>query len=314
MSSETGRIGEVARSTAVETAWAQWSALVALAAAPERQVVSSIVDAEALVLLSLSVRERERRLNDVVMAFARTSSSLLGVHRMRTLARRAAALVRAAHSAFARAAADGGDRRWRAPAAANEQDPPVRLKPLGELRLLDAPALQLRLRAGMGVGARADLLALLLGLGGEPVSIRVASDALGYSSRAMRTAAEEMVQAGFVGRIYGSSPAAFRADGGAWAGLLFPHDDPADLPRWRFWAGVFAFLAGVGAWEEEARAAGWSDYVAASRARDVAEGHARGLALARIALPDPRAARGAEYLAAFGDLVERVGDFCRESL
>src|SRR5687768_15660095 len=104
-------IGERARRTAVEVAWAQWSALAtSVAPQPERRP-RAIVDPEALVLLSLAMRGREQRLDETVFAWARRGSALLSVQRMTSVSETFPLSAREALGEFA---AQAGDRRWRA--------------------------------------------------------------------------------------------------------------------------------------------------------------------------------------------------------
>lgn len=299
------RIGETAGKAAVEVAWAQWSALAPAAASAPDVRARSVVDPEALVLLSLAFRTRERRLDDLLAGWARVGAPLLGVARINALVAAWPGEVREGLGGFARAAVDAGDRRWKRLAAPVAL--PSRGKDAGPLRLDDAAALLLRLRAGLGVGSRADLLALLLGMRGEPVSARTMAAALGYSGRAIRTAAEGMALAGLIEEVPGP-PAAYRVDAGRWAGVL--RTARGDFPRWRFWSLVLPFLAAVDAWAGKTAREGWSDYVASSRARDLVERHAPGLRLAGLA--PPRGARGAEYLGCFAEAVGRVAEWSGE--
>jgi hypothetical protein len=311
------RIREQAQRTGVAVAWAQWSALTTMAV-PAGPRARALVDPEALVLLSLAVRGRERRLDDLVLGWVRAASPLLSVQRMVSLAEGFPAVVREGIGTVARVAADAGDRRWRAHAA----EPPGevrtgRRKAVAAPRLAEAPALLLRLRAGFGVGARADLLAYLLALRGAEAPVSAAAGATGYSGSAVRAAAEEMVAAGFVKRVE-AAPAAYCADHRAWAGVLgFPSASPAkgpQMPPWRYWASVFAFLADVGAWAAEAEAEEWSPYVASSRARDLVEDHARPLRTAKLRLPDPRAPGGGAFLEDLQNGMAHVHAWCLEHL
>ncbi|HEV2149227.1 MAG TPA: hypothetical protein VGR37_17630 [Longimicrobiaceae bacterium] len=322
MSAETVRsIGILAADTAVEAAWAQWGALTAAAVPVGRLRIWTIIDPEALLLLSLAVRDRERRLNDLLAGWARAGSSLLSVQRLRTLAKEFPPPVREQVGDFARHAADAGDRRWRKHAAGPDEDgsPEPRRKDTGPLRLVEGPTLMLRLRAGFGVGAKADLLAFLLGLGGAAAELKAITVATGYSGRAMRTAAEEMALARFIHEIQGP-PSAYRADPAAWERVLETHQlDPRPeshpgIPPWRFWSVAFAFLADVVRWAEEAEGEEWSGYYASSRARDLMEVHRRRLRYLQLHLAAGDWARGAAYLDPFRDIVERVSTWVRESL
>jgi hypothetical protein len=310
------RIREQTLRTGAAVAWAQWSAL-ATVSVPAGPRARSMVDPEALVLLSLAMRGRERRLDDLVLGWGRAASTLLSVQRMLHLAETFPAGVNEGIGVFARAAADAGDRRWRAHAAEAEETRATRRKPMGAPRLAEAPALLLRLRAGFGVGARADVLAFLLAQRGAEAPVSVISGATGYSGSAVRTAAEEMVLAGFAKRVE-AAPTAYCADHRAWAAVLQlrPTSSPRgpDAPPWRFWAAVFAFLADVEAWGAEAEAADWSAYVASSRARDLVEDHARALHTAKLRLPDPREPGGAAFLEDLERGMKHVHAWCLEQL
>lgn len=314
-------IGDLAAGAAVEVAWAQWSSLTSAAVPAGQPRVWSIVDPEALILLSLAVRDRERRLDDLLAGWARTGSSLLSIQRMKTLARSYPEAVREQVSDFSRHAAEGGDRRWRMHAAdpRGTPDPEPRTKDLGSVRLVDGPTLMLRMRAGIGVGAKADLLTFLLGLGGAAADLRTITMATAYSDRAMRTAADEMALARFIQEVAGPRTA-YRADPEGWRTVLGVRrsiSEPAGcavLPPWRFWSIAFAFLSAAVCWGREARQQGWSSYVASSRARDLVEMHQPRLRFVNPEMPEPAHARGSEYLDVFRDIVEFVAGWARRSL
>lgn len=310
------RIREQTLRTGVAVAWAQWSALTTMAV-PAGPRARALVDPEALVLLSLAVRGQDRRLDDLVLGWARAASALLSVQRLSHLAEAFPAAVREGLGAFARAASDAGDRRWRALAGEADTGGRPRRKVAGAPRLADAPALLLRLRAGFGVGARADVLTFLLSLRGAEAPVSAIAGATGYSGSAVRAAAEEMVLAGFAKRVE-AAPTAYCADHRAWAGVLQfrPTSSPKgpDVPPWRHWDIVFAYLADVAAWAGEAEAAEWSAYVASSRARDLVEDHARPLRTAKLRLPDPREPGGAAFLEDLERGMTHVHEWCLEQL
>lgn len=308
-------IGERARRTGVDVAWAQWGALTSAAVSEERRRPRAMVDPEALVLLSLALRAGEPRLDELVFGLARRNSALLSVQRMTTLADAFPSEVREALGEFAAVA---GDRRWRAHAGPAPSDrPPPPTKAFGAVRLTHGPALLLRLRAGFGVGAKADLLAFLLGLRGAPAPVSLMAAATAYSGRAVRTAAEEMALAGFIERL-DSAPVAYAADHTAWAGVLRLYRLSAqrtpEVPPWRYWSVVFAFLADVDRWARDADEQGWSPYVASSRARDLVADHARHVRTAGLRLPDPAASAGAAFLDDLATEMDQVHAWCVKHL
>lgn len=308
-------VGERARRTGAEVAWAQWSALTSAAAPEGGRRPRAMVDPEALVLISLALRESDRRLDALVFGLARRGSALLSVQRMTSLAETFPLATRDALGEFA---AQAGDRRWKAHAGPVAEDRvAVRTTPMGAVRLTAAPALMLRLRAGFGVGAKSDLLAFLLGLRGAPAPVSLMSAATSYSGRAMRTAAEEMTQAGFIERL-DTSPVAYVADHTAWAGVLrlfrLTAQRTPEVPPWRYWAVIFAFLAEVDCWAREAEEQEWSAYHASSRARDLVTDHARALQLAGLRMPDPGASGGAAFLEDLAADMDRLHSWCFKHL
>jgi hypothetical protein len=312
------KIGALARETAAEAAWAQWSALTSAAVDLQARRPWATVDPEALVLASLAVREHERRLTDIVFGMARSGTRLLSVQRMSTLVETYSTAAQDGFREFAWAAAEAGDPRWAPHAETPAADgQPVRSKRLGALRLMDGPGLMLRLRTGLGVGTKADVLAFLLGVHGEPVPLKGMALATGYTIRGIRKAAEELAAGGFVQQTDGS-PIAFSADHRAWAAVLGLNESRpggrAGVPPWRYWSLVFGFLVAVDEWEACARAEGWSDYVASSRVRDLVQDHAPRVKLARIDLPDPRQATGAAYLEDLARVMARLPAWCRKNL
>lgn len=313
-----GKIGAVARETVAEAAWAQWSALTATAVDLQGRRPWSTVDPEALVLASLAVGEHERRLTDVVFGMARSGTRLLSVQRMSALVDTYSARAQEGFHRFAWAAAEGGDPRWAPHAETPAEDAqPVRPKRVGTLRLMEGPALMLRLRAGLGLGIKADVLTYLLGVHGAPVPLKGIALATGYTLRGIRKAAEEMAIGGFVQQA-DESPVAFSADHRAWADVLGLNESRpggrAGVPPWRYWSLIYGFLVAVDEWAATAQAGDWSDYVASSRARDLVQDHAPRMRLARIDLPDPREATGAAYLEDFWRALSRLPAWCRKNL
>jgi hypothetical protein len=315
------RIGALATRAALDAAWAQWSALTSAAAPARGAAAGSIVDPEALVLVSLALRERERRLDDLLFGWASSGSTLLSVQRLKTLAAHFPRVARAAIPEFAAWAADAGDRRWRSYATTGDTPPGVqpRRKDLGPLRLLDRPALMLRLRAGFGVGAKADVLAVLLGMEGAAADLKTIALATGFSGRAIRTAAEEMRLAAFI-HERGGTPSAYRADAQTWGAVLATGPRAARaaagawMPRWGFWWIAYAFLAAVIEWERQGRAEGWSAYVAGSRGRDLVEEHRKRLWRLDVHPTEVREAAGGEFLETLEGLLERTAAWTRAAV
>ena len=149
------------------------------------------------------------------------------------------------------------------------------------------------------------MLTYLLAEEGAPRSVKDAVIATGYTDRAVRTALEEMARAGFVAESAGR-PATFAADPAPWGSLLGlvvrgTQEGRAvfEIPRWRAWSSVYAFLVAVTEWAREAEVQGWSEYVAGSRARTLVEQHAAPLRLAGFEAVVPARTTDAAWFAAF---------------
>lgn len=303
MCAAVAEIASLAREAAAAAAWRQWAALGAPLAV--QGVAHAVIDPEALLLVSGCLRSSERRLDDVLAWWAAAGSGLLSVQRTTTLLRQFPG-AREGLVAFAAEAVKAGDARWArlAKGADAETELVSRGKQGGEPQLASPPALMLRLRAGFGVGVKADLLAVLLAIEGQTATVRRLAEATGYTVAAVRRAADEMVAATFVRRESGR-PATYHVDRDRWSVMLGASADSE--PTWRFFAQVFAFLAAVEAWGEEQ--AGRSPYVASSAARDVMEVHEAVFRLNRIPLPNSPFRPGESYLDAFAENVAAITDW-----
>lgn len=221
---------------------------------------------------------------------------------------------------FAALADGGGDRRWRR--YATEVPADARGEKGNTHGHFEAgPTIILRLRAGFGVSARADVMSFLLARRSELVTVRRIASALDYTPASIRAVAGEMVRGAIIERVQGR-PASYRADNPAgWAELL-RLDDPNQRQEspaltfepspWRYWSGVFAFLLGTIGWARLAKKREWSSSLAASSARDLFELHRPAFTLNAIDVPSPERYRGAAYLdgfeAAVATMTAWVGD------
>lgn len=183
---------------------------------------------------------------------------------------------------------------------------------------LHAPAsLLLRLRAGFGVSAKADVLAFLLGIGEQTATTKKVVQTVGYSRATVRGALTELSRAGFI-ETTGTRPAEYHAQFSRWKELLWPPEDDglgnrdSEGPRWRYWSHLFAFLARAREWGREAGSL--TEYGASTRARDLFEEFEGAFEGNRIQVPSPARYRGAEYLDGFRATVERTARWIPEHL
>lgn len=301
------KLGEQLRAIAAELAWRQWAALGQVAVSARQ--AQSIVDPEALLLLSLGLADRDGRIKRLIPWWAHVGARLLSVQRAKNLVAEYPPGTGAALGRFARSAVtDGGDHRWKALAGRTDAGP-ARPKDLGAGPLVSAPpALMLRLRLAFGVGIKSDVLAFLLGTAGERCTVQQVAGATRYYPRAVRRALEELAAAQFA-MTASSAPISYQVDEKAWSALLSLRGGP---PPWRPWQDVFAFMSQLLAWVEARATARASDYLLSSKARDLAEAHGAAFDGFGVALRDPGAFPGEAYLEPFTEatrqLVERLLD------
>jgi len=292
-------LGQLGREAAVRACWTQWTGLGSPASKNRSMTPTSIIDIETLLVASLFLSDFERRLEDMVRWWARAGSELTSVQRFHGLEDRFPEdVVSQSLRRFASEATAVGDRRWRRYRGATAEAEGRMAKGGQEPNLLEPCALWLRLRAGFGVGSKADILAFLLGLNGGWASVGSISFATGYSDPTIRQAAEEMALARLI-RVTDGRPSEYLAPPRPWADLLevedadlggrgAPTGTTGGLPRWRYWSEIFGFLLGVIHWSEEvASSSDGSPHVWASRARDLLEKHGKGLMLNHVQAPSP---------------------------
>ncbi len=300
-------IRDIATRAAIDVAWAQWGCLTHSAASVDTRPVSSIVDAEALVLVSMWLQGDERRMRDLLAALARNHAKLLSVHRMQQIGSRFPDEVQPMIHEFASwAKHPSWSKLGKLASVASAADIPRR-KDLGPLRLLNPPMLQLRLRSALGIGLKSDLLCYLLGQRADRATTADLSNALGYTDRNTRIAADELVDAGFVVRDDYSPTTTYGMHTQSWAQLLSSGTganatSSSEIPRWQNWSDVFVFLAHVIAMARRAQE-GWSDYVVASRARDLVEQHYARLIRGGVLVWNDRMTRETQGLDALQQIV-----------
>jgi hypothetical protein len=272
------------RSAAVSACWRQWRALGASLSRAATEPARSVVDVEALILMSLALLPDERRLGDAVAWWAGTASRLVSVQRMRTIARRGPPDADTHVALFAAAACAEGDRRWLRLAAPGSSLPKRAAKGPELPRLRERAALMPRLRAAFGVGAKADVLLFLLTAPRPDASARDLAAALDYTPRAVRDAAEDMTLSGLLDAS-GERPRRYAVQRQPWADLLLDGDA---FPPWKPWSATCEMVTHLIAWSAASDATKASAYLKASTGRDVIEAHSKRLETVHGAPRPPR--------------------------
>lgn len=302
MSSATlEEIGSLAREAAIQAAWVQWRSVRAGALTPSKQAARSIIDPEALVLVSLAMLDHERRLTDMLAWWARVGTRLLSVQRIKRLVGAYPACVQERLGHFARSAVEAKDARWKRyagvePLAARDRQKKETETP----NLVPASALMLRLRAGFGVSAKVDVLALLLGMNEREATVQTVAEATNYSTATVWETVRSMALAQFI-HATDTRPVGYYVQLQPWSTLLHLGND---IPAWRYWHSMFAFLAHVDAWSRSTESG--SEYVLSSQARDLFEVHRGVFVSNRIEVLDAGVHKGAAFLKVFYTAVQAV--------
>lgn len=287
------------KQTMIEVAWIQWRSLGSLI--DTERSANSVVDPEALLLISLALRNDERRLWDILGSWAQNGSGLFSVQRVKNIREGFPDVTKDRLAEFAHMAKnEGKDHRWRN-LAGSVPGPPARNQSLWKPypSSWESSALLLRLRLGFGVGIVPDLLGFLLSLQGNWARARLIAKATGYSVYSIRRAADNLDAGDFLESTR-EKPVGYRVKPDAWRQLL---SLDREVPYWRFWYQVYSFVAHVITLAEIEERDSVSPYLLSSRLRDLMEAHREAFILNQIEVPDPTSFLGEKYLAPFEDTI-----------
>ena len=303
-------IGREAREAAVRAAWNQWHSLGARVVTKEERTALSIIDPEALVLISLAMLEEERRLADLLAWWVGVASRLLSVQRMKVLVEAFPEYVKDRFGQFARSAVDAKDARWRRYASIESFEVRSHTRRASVLPSLASSSASLfKLRSGFGVTAKADVLAFLVSRQGQDASIQTLKQATGFGGVTIRDATRDMVRARFIYEKR-KQPVSYYASHAQWSTVLGLN---TGVPAWRYWASVFAFLAHIDAWSRSCNAK-TSEYMLSSQARDLYEAHRDVFIDNRLSVPNPADYSGAAYLGAFQETILALTRWVKQSI
>jgi hypothetical protein len=141
----------------------------------------------------------------------------------------------------------------------------------------------LQLRAGMGVGVKADVLTFLVGFNQHRADawsrVPAIADALGYTPAAVRRAAEDLARARFVNQIETGDGTRrvqrlFSGSAAKWATTLGISVVP---PGWGFWRERFLFVVDVQTFLAGEAASPSGDYARNVRSREILKRHRKAL-------------------------------------
>jgi hypothetical protein len=305
--------------------WDQWAQLGV--SAPPTRDDDWAIDPEALLLLTFEVGREEPRLFAEVLDWLVVNERAISVQRLRNLTRDEGdrALVEAvlgwlgAQRRRARLEARPRLETGKGPPepffrsselGVGEPDPaffsqgflkpPIKPSGNSQTPALQAPInLAFRLRALLGIGARAEVVRVLLTAQAPWVNVAVIAASTAYTKRNVQEALSSLVAAGALGSSELGNEGRFNAPRQRWAHFL----EVDQLPRHEDWPQLFNAYRLLLRWLADPAHTGLSDYMLASQARDVLERAAENLRFAGIPVslagPD-----GADYWQHFTEIVQ----------
>ena len=271
-------INEV-RETTLHFLWRQWR-VIGASVSSEGQA-RTIVDPEALILMSLWLLKEERRLADVTVTWVRLNSRLLSIQRLRNAVSEFPKVVRHRLAWLAEMGmTDAKDARWQSLRSGPTEEFGVR-KPKERAitpKLNTWATLMLQMRRGMGVGAKADVLTCVLGTSAGNTgwgSVAGIAGTVAYSTLSVRKAADDLSDARFIRSLETvegerTSRRMYSVDGTAWSQLL---KLSMYQPGWGYWLERFRFIIDLVTWLDEMAARSATAYALDAGARKLLTRH-----------------------------------------
>jgi hypothetical protein len=294
----------------IEAIWIQWRSLGSFIETD--RLAHTMIDPDALLLTSLTLRHHDKRLWDVVASWAKNGSKLISLQRVNNLVKRYPSLTKNRLAEFAQIAkVQGKDFRWKTVVGA-DSGLVVRKHDLWKAypNFWYPSALVLRMRLGIGVGLVSDLLSFLISMRGEWASAKLIAQAIKYSVYSIRRVADDMASAQLIESTQ-AKPVQYRVNGEAWYELL---DLTDDVPLWRFWYQVYAFAVKVINLKESGEWEHLSSYLLSTKLRDMVEAHQDAFIWNHIDLPDPGKYIGEEYLPAFKETIINLTEWIKNEV
>jgi hypothetical protein len=292
---------------AVRAAWRQWVTCGGPISSTEK--ARNLIDPEALILLSLVLQNRERRFRDLLAWAAVRHSKLLSVQRINNISKAFPPSIHEKRKDFAYwAVKRGGDLRWKL-LAGGEPAYSVREQKITEtdLHILDSPNLFFRMRLALGVGVKADVLSLLIGKHGSPLSLYEIAASTAYTERAVRRSLQDLSESELI-RAQKTGVRRFSIDIGKWYEFLdldWVKEMALNIsiPHYRNFHAIFAFIAKAIFFKEQYTRKHLSPYVASSRLRDLILAERSSFDLNQIMIPNEQAYPGEKFLDAFEEIL-----------
>jgi hypothetical protein len=187
------RLSQEVDSLALDLAWSQWSELGVVGTA--RRHDWQAIDLEPLIIFTAHLGGADGRLRASAIDWCITHSRFASAFRLRNLAEQASPATRVAFGQFAATVRAHSKAPW-----PGQGDPLTLLhpEPMGAPDLRRPSLIQLRLRALVGVSARAEILKLMLAEPERPQPASALAEDAAYGKGSVAQALDMLTQAGIV--------------------------------------------------------------------------------------------------------------------
>jgi len=306
----------------LDFAWSQWSQMGMLAATGRRDDWAQ--DPEALIVFTLEVGRDDPRLFDELLGWLVVNGDLVSRQRLANLCPPTDRTRRIADAALAWAGEHGARLRPLSPPGearteplfpsitrVTDPDDPFLsygfAKPRADSRMRSSSPDRLlpvnfafRLRDLLGMSARAEIVRFLVTSRARDATVLSVAEAASYAKRNVAEALGQLARSDFVTAFWIGNEGRYGIEPDRWSHLL--EIEPSGLPVYRPWPSLLTALREVWAWARDPELDELSDYLLASRARELMDSVGPRLAAAGVKLAEKGIA--ADYWASFVETVE----------
>ena len=294
--------GFTARETAMTFALRQWDLLHGEDRIHANSAINSLIDPEALFLISLGFQHIERRLSKELNWFIQHGIHLINYRRLKQLARLFPPSVSARLGTYAHL-------EWQH----NQGGHAVKKTSLSQMAFIKGQqnipdlsinqALLLRLRAGFGATPETDILAAIIGSNGDIGSDRIA-DLTGYSQEGVARRLNSMVLSRFIKTTQRDELVLYRANQAFVSSLLKQNEKAQIYPFWLSWMHIFAFLSHIENFTREEKITNVKPYVLSKEAGKIMTRNTPAFTVHGMEVEEPTL--GTDYFEVFNKSVRQM--------
>jgi len=291
------------------------------------------IDPEAMILFTIAVARRDPRLFDEILDWIARNRRLLTMQRLRNLTSRFAVDARLVAAVMSSAGepvspqwpkSQGAVPKSNVPvfspdvvAFVGERDPifaeygylrprAIRSGKSSEPDVTIPANFSFQVRHLFGPGSRSEVMRILLTYRDGPLDTARLSDEAGFAKRNVGDTLGSLASSMAVQARWSGNERQFSVYRDKWAALLEAGPAAGDIPSFVSWVHLLPASLDIIAWLDSEAGKHDSEYLAASRARELIKHVSRDLIMAGLDVSVKRPARGSAYLSTFARIVESL--------